>query len=366
MEGPGECRRRRGRPVAESRQPVEQQVDLELRPAGVRLAGDRRPVEERVEHLRRARGIEHRTAEGAARRLDGPVAGIDAGDLDARSDLGSRRGRRLVERTRHRAHPADRDVPVAGSAADHVVQEADVLAQGRIVEVGEGADESVGGGDPADQVVVEVLTEQRTQRQRGERLPQFGGRRVGGGLAWADDEVVHVGGGPQRLGHGREDAVGDHAEPTVERLPRGEAEVGAGHPPERRGRRIVIEVVDEDAARRIRRQGRVRRIAASDECDVEVEVGDDLARHQRDQVRIPRQARGETGERRRRHRGAADVVGLLEDEHTPAGTSEVGGSREAVVSRAHHDVVVRRVVSGAHRSSVPDRPAAQDVVVDIS
>ena len=44
---------------------------------------------------------------------------------------GAPRGGR--EAIRHRAHPADGHVPAAGSVADHVVEEAPVLTQLRIV-----------------------------------------------------------------------------------------------------------------------------------------------------------------------------------------------------------------------------------------
>ena len=89
--------------------------------------------------------------------LGADAVGLDPGHLDARAAAprpppNAIPGQRLGQR----AHPAHRHVPVARAVADHVVEEAAVLAQRLVVEPREGADQRVGGDDPALEVVLEV------------------------------------------------------------------------------------------------------------------------------------------------------------------------------------------------------------------
>ena len=74
----------------------------------------------------------------------------------------------------HRAHPADGHVPVP---AEHVIQEADVLPQRRVVEASEGADQRVGGDHAADQVVAHRVGDGVPDRLIDNRVPRC--RRVG-------------------------------------------------------------------------------------------------------------------------------------------------------------------------------------------
>ena len=100
------------------------------------------------------------------------------------TDRRAGRDRRLRKRVGDRAHAADRHVPVAGAAADEVVEEADVLAQGRLVEVGERADQGVGGDDAAHGVVGE--------RHRSSSSPSGRAVRASPELV-VTDEGAHVG-----------------------------------------------------------------------------------------------------------------------------------------------------------------------------
>ena len=109
---------------------------------------------------------------------------------------GAPRGGR--EAIRHRAHPADGHVPAAGSVADHVVEEAPVLTQLRIVGGRERSDEPVGQGNPAGLVVAHRALKQLGQRRLEQRAP----RRLA-------DEPAHLLTGAQRLGERWEYPLGD-------------------------------------------------------------------------------------------------------------------------------------------------------------
>ena len=105
------------------------------------------------------------------------AAGVDRDDLGAGHQLGAGGDRRRGQPVGDRAHAADRHVPVAGAAADEVVEEADVLGQGRPVEVGEGADEGVGGHDAAHRVVGERRPQRLPQRPLDQRVATARRRR---------------------------------------------------------------------------------------------------------------------------------------------------------------------------------------------
>ncbi|SKX74746.1 Uncharacterised protein [Mycobacteroides abscessus subsp. abscessus] len=55
-----------------------------------------------------------------------------------------------------------------------MVEEADVLAQPGVVEVGKGADQRVGGDDAAHHVVVKIALDEFTEWTFGEHLPDLG------------------------------------------------------------------------------------------------------------------------------------------------------------------------------------------------
>ncbi len=159
MEGPGEGVARVRAGVAQSRQPAQHHVDLQLGALG---RGFRRGAEQPCQ--RRGRGVHQhparrhrRLAVGVPVRHLGVAAPVarDRGDLVPGPDLRAGRQRRPGQRVRHRAHPADRDVPVARAVADHVVEEAAVLPERGVVGVGEGADQRVRQDHAAHQVVGE-------------------------------------------------------------------------------------------------------------------------------------------------------------------------------------------------------------------
>ena len=113
------------------------------------------------------------------------------------------------ERVGERAHAADRHVPVALAVADHVVEEAAVLAQRRLVGGGEGPDQPVGERDPALDVVVEGRLDRLAQRPLEQRLP-------GGVLGDLGAQRLAC---RQRLREGGEDAPADARGHRVELAP---------------------------------------------------------------------------------------------------------------------------------------------------
>ena len=152
--------------------------------------------------------------------------------------------------------------------------------------------------------------------------------------------------GAQRLEHGREDPLGQLLDAPVELLPRGILTRAAGELREAGRGRLGVPVVDEQPPTGLRRDGGERREPSPDQPDVEIEVGDDLLRQQRDEVGVARQPRVHSRERPGRHGGAADVVGRLQHQHAPACTGEVCRGGEPVVPRTDDDVVV------VHRASL--------------
>ena len=123
-------------------------------------SGARRPIgsaaAQAIERRRRDVGqnvLARRDALAAARvapaHRHAVGGGLDRDDLGAAAQLGAGAARGRLQRAGHGAHAADRHVPVAGAVADHVVEEAAVLAQVGVVRAGEGPDERVGQGDAA-------------------------------------------------------------------------------------------------------------------------------------------------------------------------------------------------------------------------
>ena len=104
-----------------------------------------------------------------------PVAHVplarDAEHLGAGDELGAGLARGAGELAGHRAHAADRDIPVAGAAADHVVEEAAVRVERGVVEVGERADQAVGRDDAADEVAREAGVDGLAEGPVDELLP---------------------------------------------------------------------------------------------------------------------------------------------------------------------------------------------------
>ena len=219
-------------------------------------------------------------------------------DLGSGEDGRSGRDRCCRKRVRERTHAADGHVPVAGAAPDEVVEEADVLAQVGLAERGEGADEGVGGDDAAERVVRGDRLDELADGARRQRVEEVGVTREG----------AHVVPRTQRFEDGREDPLGHTGHARVEVGPPGIRVVTAGQRPEGGTGRGGVAVVDEQPAVGVRRHRRVGGEPPPDEPQVEVEVGEDLARQQRHEVGVAREAgidaRRRRGPRRpRRPRG---------------------------------------------------------------
>ena len=86
--------------------------------------------------------------------------------------------------------------------------------------------------------------------------------------------------------------------------------------------------------------GGVRRGDTRLQLEVELEVGDDLLRHEADQVGVPREAGLEPRERPCADRSAAGVVETLEHEDGEPRPGEVGRRHQAVVAASDDDDVV--------------------------
>ena len=229
-------------------------------------------------------------------------------------------------------HAADGDVPVAGAAADHVVEEAPVLAQALVVGVREGADESVGQRDAAGQIALQRRAQQLAERPIDECRPE----RV------VAQSLPQLAGARERVGHRREDRARNRCEPFVEG---GEA-LGlgrvAGRAEEGGGRGCGIRCIDEDAATRVAGIGRVRREPASAQRDAQAEIVDDALGQQAHEVGVAREAGVDAVPRPFRHRRASGVREPLEHDDPLAGAGEIGGGGETVVPAADDDDVVDR------------------------
>ena len=249
---------------------------------------------------RRWRTPAGRRSSGRRRCHLGALAvGAHADDVDAGDELGAPLLGRRGELRRHRAHATDGDVPVAGAAADDVVQEATVGEQ--VVGVGERADQGVGQHDAAQRVVGEVLLDRLTDRPLDEHPPCI-----------VADEAAEVAGAAQRLGQRREHPLGHRRES-----------------PRRAPPRTGVDERDVPASQR----------------DVEAELVDDLRRQQADEVRVLRQQGVVGGEHASRAGRPADHRVAFEHEHRPSGLGEVRRTRQPVVPATDDDGVVRSMGS---------------------
>ncbi len=302
-------------------QPVEQQVDLELR--ALRLGAGllalahqdpQHPGRDVRQHVARRDGVNSLPV--VPGDLGTVVAGPDLGDSGGGDDLGAGFGGRLRQRPGDRPHATDRHPPLAVTVADQVVEEAAVLDQGGVVQRGEGADEGVGGDHAAHRVVGEASFDRLTERPRDQIPPHVGV----GGLA---DRPL----GRQWVEQRRGDHLGEPGHLGVERLPGGVLVVAAGEVAERCGGGWALGPLDEQPAVLPAADGRgVRRGGPRGEGDVETQLGHQLFRHQRDEVGVPRQPGGVPGEGHRGHRSAARVGQPLEDQDRESGTRQIGRS----------------------------------------
>ena len=239
----------------------------------------------------------------------------------------ARRGQRAADR----AHAADRHVPVAGAAADQVVEEAHVLPQRFVVGAGERPDQRVGRHHSADQIVA---------HRGGDRLRRSAGRsstasRTASSPPSATRRCVsRVRSGSVIVGHSRDVTV---PAPTVE-LARTPASSAAA-PTAAKVESGPISRPGPPAVGRVRRVGR---IPPPRQPDPHAEIVDDAARQQADQIGVARQPCVDAVEGVRRHRGAADVVETLQHLHAPARPGQVGRGHQTVVPAADDDDVSAR------------------------
>ena len=310
--------------IAQPRQALEQQVELELGALRRRLrsALAQQPRQHRGRDAGQHVSCAHRAALEAD--LGADAVGLDRRHLAPEPQLGACRPRDPRQRLGQRAHAADRHVPVARAVADHVIEEAAVLAQQGVVEAGERPDQRVGGDDPTLEVVLEGAREQLAQRPLDQRLP-------GGIVADTRTQVVAR---HQRLGERGKDRFGHARGHGLEVRPVGvRGRAGADQQP---------------AAVRARRVARHR---APAQLGRQPELVADRARQQRDQVRVARQARFDARPRPRGDGRAADVVVALEHEHGAARAREVGRGDEPVVAAADDDRVIQGVSPSVLASS---------------
>ncbi len=229
-------------------EPGEQEVDLQLRAGGLRIA--RRLLAQQAAAAPTAPRWPARAAPapcgcrqpscqvdlGAVRRRPGSALTAGVGQ-----DLGAaRRARPSQERLGDRAHAADGHPPLAGAVADQVVEEAAVLDQRRVVQVGEGADQRVGRDHAAHQVVGEALARSTSPSGRSTTLIPD---RSAGHLPAQRRRQRRQGGG-----QGRRDDAGEVGDLGVEGAPGVVLLVGAGERAER--------LAASPRPRRARRTGR--------------------------------------------------------------------------------------------------------------
>ncbi len=193
---------------------------------------------------------------------------VDGVNVCTRDDFGAVPGRRRGERAADRAHASDRDVPVAGAAAEQVIQEAHVLRQRRVVGAGECADQRVGRHHAAHQIVGHRVR----NRLRDGLIDHEPPRGV------VADVSARLVARAQRLHQRRPQPRGDDAAATVE-LGEPRLVARSANRPERRVRS------DQQARAAARRRiGRVRRVAAAHQPHPGTQVVDDAAWQQADQI----------------------------------------------------------------------------------
>ena len=341
VEGAAEGRLRAHRVVEQARQAVQQEVDLDLGAlgAGQSREGTRarstrrqqalevvgRDIHEHMAGSNRARG---RLPALVRHRVGDLAIGGQCRDVGARDGLGAGHARGSRELVRDGTHAADRHIPVTRTAADHVVQEAPVREQ-RLIDVGgEGADEGVGVGDTAHEVVREGVGDGLADRLLDEAVPQV----------VVADRGSRLTARQQWLGHGREERAGQASGARGELAPRDRIGLRA-EPGEARGHARGILVVDEEAAVRRTGGGRVGAVAPRGEADAQPQVVDDALRQEAHEVAVAAQARVDAGKGLGRDRRATENVEPLEHEHVEARLGKVGGRREAVVPAADDDHV---------------------------
>ena len=329
-------------------------------PSGARPAGAR--PQQPVEHGRRDVG-QHVAADGdalvaaaSAQRTATPSrpGSIAVTSAPQRSSAPAARAAAL-ERAGDRAHAADRHVPVAGAVADHVVEEAAVLAQVGVVRrrrTCRSARRSArrrARASSSRQSSIELA-----DRALDERLPR--------GVVADAARAARRASAAARSASGRARARRGRTSRRGAPSPRS--------PPGRRSRRQRGARCARGPRRRPAGRAPGRRAAA---CRTRSAAGASRTcrpssstialRQQADEVGVARQARVDAGPRALGDRRAADVVAALEHEHRAPGARQVGGGDEAVVAAADDHHVVSRSRAPSVREQVRvDRHEPVDVV----
>ncbi len=352
VEGAAERLARIHRGVPQPGQPPQQHVDLELCPFG---GGQRRLLAEQFGQGPRRGVDEHGAADdppltgrGAEGHLGRCTAvGVDPQHLVPGGELRPGRPRGLGQGVRQRAHAADRDVPVAGAAADHVVQEAAVLDERGVVRVGERSDQGVGEHHAPHQVVVEVLLDRPPDRLLEQHPP---GRLV-------VDAGAQLRPGRQRFGEGGEDLPGDPPGRPVEGPPAVVLALRAGQPREGLPGAGLVAADEQPAGAAAALDGRVRGHRALAYREAQAQVADDLRREEGDEVRVARQPGVDAREGAGGDRGPAGAAEAFQDQDRAARPGQVRGGHQAVVPAAHDHGVVHVPVGTSALLRLPVREA---------
>ncbi len=346
MEGPGERLPRIGVRVPQRGQPPQQHVHLELRP----LRRLRRRVPEQLRQRLRRNVHQHLTgpdralrAVRAERHLGPPPVRGHGRHLVPGGDLGPGSARRRGQRAGHRAHAADRHVPVTGTLPDHVVEKAAVLTERRVVRGGERADEPVGENHPAHQIVVERGLHRLAQRPFEQRLP----------CLVVADPGAQRGLRRQRFGQRGEDPSRHPPRRPVESEPRLVLPVGPGEPGERFPRPALPAADEQPGRPPPALGGRVGRELAPAQRQPQVQILHDPLRQQADEVRVPGDPGRHPGERHAGHGRAAGPVQAFQHQRAASGAGEVGGGDQTVVAATDDHGVVRG--EGGHSPFVTRR-----------
>ena len=103
--------------------------------------------------------------------LDSLGARLHTQHLGPRAQLGSGAEGRIDQRPGDGSHAPERHVPLSGAPAEHVVEEAAVLAQALLGGVGKGPDQAVRQDDALHQVVGERGARPVAEGRLEDRLP---------------------------------------------------------------------------------------------------------------------------------------------------------------------------------------------------
>ncbi len=344
MEGAAERLLRGDGVIAKPGQPAQHQVDLHLGAAGqfgCRLA------EQPRQHGRADIGQDEPGLQAVFGRVArrAPVAhlavGGDRRNLRPGDDLGAVPASGRLQCAGDCSHSTDRNVPLAGAAAEQVVEQADVLGQRRVAESGERSDQRIGGHHPADQIAADRLGDGQPDRLLDQRRP----RRRGVGAAGLQHLPAGVLAAAQRFGQRRPQRFGHRPATPVEV---GETTLVAGgaHRRERRSRRsggrsIGVGTDQQSGAATVARVRRVGGIAAPGQPDRSAEILDDAGRQQAHQIGVSGQPGIDPVERPRRHRRPAHLVESFQHPDPKTGPGQIAGRHQSVVPAADDDDIQR-------------------------